>query len=63
MPAGSLEAVDGPAWSRTGTRSDGAHFTVESFARDMVHDPIHDLHDVHDVHDVHQNLTRLAETT
>jgi hypothetical protein len=28
---------------RTGTRT---HFTVESFARYMIHDPIHHLHDV-----------------
>jgi hypothetical protein len=34
------------AWQRTGSRSDGAHFTIESFARYFVHDPIHHLHDV-----------------
>jgi hypothetical protein len=45
--AHSFDAVEGAQWSRTGTRSDGAHFTVESFARYMVHDPIHHLHDVH----------------
>lgn len=33
-------------WQRTGTRSDGAHFTIESFARYLVHDPVHHLHDV-----------------
>lgn len=33
-------------WRRTGSRSDGAHFTVDSFARYMVHDPVHHLHDV-----------------
>ena len=33
-------------WQRTGSRSDGAHFTVESFARYFVHDPIHHLWDV-----------------
>jgi hypothetical protein len=33
-------------WERTGTRSDGAHFTVESFARYLIHDPIHHVHDV-----------------
>jgi hypothetical protein len=27
-------------------RSDGARFTVASFARYMVHDPIHHLYDV-----------------
>jgi DinB family protein len=33
-------------WQRTGSRSDGAHFTVESFARYFVHDPVHHLYDV-----------------
>ena len=34
-------------WERTGFRSDGAAFTVATFARYLVHDPIHHLHDVH----------------
>lgn len=33
-------------WQRTGSRSDGARFTVESFARYFVHDPVHHLYDV-----------------
>ncbi len=33
-------------WQRTGTRSDGAHFTVESFGRYFIHDPVHHLDDV-----------------
>lgn len=33
-------------WQRTGSRSDGAHFTVESFARYFIHDPVHHLFDV-----------------
>ena len=33
-------------WQRTGIRSDGAAFTVESFARYFVHDPMHHLDDV-----------------
>lgn len=33
-------------WQRAGRRSDGATFTVESFARYFIHDPIHHLHDV-----------------
>jgi len=33
-------------WTRTGSRSDGAHFTVESFARYFIHDPVHHLYDV-----------------
>jgi len=32
--------------SRPGFRSDGARFTVESFARYFVHDLAHHLHDV-----------------
>jgi hypothetical protein len=38
--------VGGTDWSRTGARSDGARFTVDSFARYMIHDPVHHLHDV-----------------
>jgi hypothetical protein len=33
-------------WQRTGFRSDGAAFTIESFARYFVHDPMHHLDDV-----------------
>jgi hypothetical protein len=33
-------------WQRAGSRSDGAHFTVESFARYLIHDPVHHLYDV-----------------
>jgi hypothetical protein len=32
--------------ARTGRRSDGAVFTIESFARYLLHDPVHHLHDV-----------------
>ena len=44
--ATSFEQVSGEAWARTGFRSDGAAFTVESFARYFIHDPEHHLHDV-----------------
>ena len=44
--ADRFDTVSGEQWARTGTRSDGARFTVESFARYFVHDPIHHLHDV-----------------
>ncbi len=44
--AASFEGVTGPEWSRTGRRSDGASFTVESFARYFIHDPMHHLWDV-----------------
>jgi nicotinamide mononucleotide (NMN) deamidase PncC len=41
-----FESVDVAGWNRTGFRSDGAAFTVESFARYLIHDPIHHLWDV-----------------
>lgn len=44
--ADSFAEVDGEHWKRTGRRSDGAAFTIESFARYMIHDPIHQLADV-----------------
>ena len=44
--AALFDSVTASQWARTGTRSDGARFTVESFARYLVHDPIHHLHDV-----------------
>lgn len=44
--ADSFTAVSGPEWERTGERSDGAHFTVESFGRYFLHDPVHHLYDV-----------------
>jgi len=44
--ARAFEAVDDSELRRTGLRSDGSTFTVESLARYFVHDPIHHLHDV-----------------
>ncbi len=44
--AGRLETVTGDQWQRTGNRSDGARFTVETFARYLIHDPVHHLYDV-----------------
>lgn len=41
-----FEGVSGQQWQRTGSRSDGATFTVESLARYFIHDPVHHLHDV-----------------
>lgn len=41
-----FDAVTGDQWGRTGRRSDGASFTVETFARYFIHDPIHHVHDV-----------------
>jgi hypothetical protein len=42
----AFEQVDGTQWQRTGNRSDGARFTVESFSRYLIHDPVHHLFDV-----------------
>ena len=41
-----FDEVSGEQWQRGGRRSDGAHFTVASFARYFIHDPVHHLHDV-----------------
>jgi hypothetical protein len=44
--AASFATVTGDQWSRPGRRSDGAVFTVRSFAQYFIHDPLHHLHDV-----------------
>jgi hypothetical protein len=44
--ADRFDGVAGDQWTRTGNRSDGKRFTVESFARYFVHDPVHHLDDV-----------------
>ena len=44
--AARFDAVDGDQWSRPGRRSDGASFTVDTFARYFRHDPVHHLWDV-----------------
>ncbi|RKE19255.1 DinB family protein [Streptomyces sp. TLI_171] len=41
-----FEGVTVEQRQRTGTRSDGARFTVESFAQYLIHDPVHHLFDV-----------------
>src|SRR5262249_26133788 len=38
-----FSGVTGSQWQRTGRRSDGASFTVETFARYFIHDPVHHL--------------------
>ncbi|NNF65018.1 MAG: DinB family protein [Acidimicrobiia bacterium] len=43
--AARFESVSGAQWQRTGYRSDGAAFTIDSFARYFIHDPIHHLCD------------------
>jgi hypothetical protein len=44
--AARFDAVTGDQWQREGTRSDGARFTVETFGRYFIHDPVHHLWDV-----------------
>lgn len=41
-----VDKVRDGQWERTGTRSDGATFTIESFARYILHDVTHHLWDV-----------------
>ncbi len=44
--ATGFSRVSGDQWARTGSRSDGAHFTIESFSRYLLHDVVHHLYDV-----------------
>lgn len=44
--AEALAAVSDDARQRTGLRSDGSAFTVETLAQYFLHDPVHHLHDV-----------------
>jgi hypothetical protein len=44
--ADRFSAVHGEQWYRRGRRGDGAQFTIETFARYFIHDPIHHLYDV-----------------
>ena len=44
--ADRFDTVHGNQWDRTGRRSDGASFTIDSFARYFLHDVVHHLHDV-----------------
>lgn len=44
--ADGFAAVRPDQWDRTGRRSNGSMFTVETLARYFVHDPVHHLHDV-----------------
>jgi len=41
-----FEQVTGSQWQRTGRRSDGAGFTVETLGRYLIHDPVHHVYDV-----------------
>ncbi len=51
--AARFDAVTAGQWERPGRRSDGAAFTVDTFARYLIHDPVHHLHDIrrHNQHD------------
>jgi hypothetical protein len=44
--ADRFDGVPDGGWARTGARSDGAHFTIDTFARYLIHDPVHHVHDV-----------------
>lgn len=44
--AGRFASLEPEQWLRTGSRSNGSRFTVESMGRYMIHDPIHHLNDV-----------------
>src|SRR6202000_2861064 len=44
--AHTLGSLSKAQWARRGRRGDGAAFTVETFARYFVHDPVHHLYDV-----------------
>jgi hypothetical protein len=41
-----FESVEGPQWSRGGTRSNGSFFTVQTLGTYGLHDPMHHLWDV-----------------
>jgi DinB superfamily len=41
-----FDDVTGEQWQRIGARSDGARFTVDTFARYLLHDPVHHVWDV-----------------
>jgi hypothetical protein len=44
--ADHFQQVTGEQWQRPGARGDGARFTIDTFARYLVHDPVHHLYDV-----------------
>jgi hypothetical protein len=47
--ADRFDGVAGADWARTGRRSNGSEFTVETLGTYMAHDPIHHLWDVRTV--------------
>jgi hypothetical protein len=49
--AATYDSVTGDAWQRTGTRSNGSRFTVETLGRYHLHDVFHHTWDVRWVHE------------
>jgi hypothetical protein len=41
--AARFDTVSGDEWQRTGNRSDGARFSIDTFARYLVHDVMHHI--------------------
>jgi hypothetical protein len=44
--ANAFDGVSSDQWQRPGRRSDGVGFTIETFAKYFIHDPVHHLWDV-----------------
>ena len=44
--AAAFDTVGAGAWQRSGRRSDGSRFTVDTLARYLLHDPVHHVWDV-----------------
>lgn len=44
--ANRFDSMGPEGWSRTGTRSNGSRFEIESLGRYLIHDPVHHLSDV-----------------
>jgi hypothetical protein len=44
--AAAYEAVGADEWHRSGRRSDGKHFTIDSFSRYFLHDIEHHVWDI-----------------
>jgi hypothetical protein len=45
--ADAFEAVGEGEWQRTGRRSNGSRFTIETLGQYFLHEMVHHLHDVH----------------
>ena len=49
--ADAFDKLATDSWARTGHRSDGATFTIESFGTYLLHDPIHHVWDIRQGYD------------